>query len=132
MHTSYYGSPVLKNDRNEYYCVRLSNSVPKGFETDAKIYDAIPDWNTTVGPYKEGRINKDVYRSRYLKQLETNKGRIINAFNTLRKIAANRNQKMVFLCYERPGAFCHRHIFAEWLGQKTGEEITELGYATLF
>ena len=22
---------------------------------------------------------------------------------------------IVFLCFEKPGAFCHRNIFAEWL-----------------
>ena len=32
----------------------------------------------------------------------------------------------VMLCYEKPGAFCHRHIVAKWLNVYTGIEIVEL------
>ena len=30
-------------------------------------------------------------------------------------------------CYEKPGDFCHRHILAKWLTEKTGIDITEFG-----
>lgn len=32
----------------------------------------------------------------------------------------------ILLCYEKPGEFCHRHLVAQWLTEKTGEIITEL------
>ena len=34
-------------------------------------------------------------------------------------------QDIVLLCYEKPGRFCHRHILAEWIKEKTGEEVEE-------
>lgn len=30
-------------------------------------------------------------------------------------------------CYEKPSDFCHRHIVAQWLMEKTGVEVTEFG-----
>ena len=31
-------------------------------------------------------------------------------------------------CYEKPEDFCHRHILADWIKEKTGIEIEEFGY----
>lgn len=38
-------------------------------------------------------------------------------------------QDAALCCYEKPGDFCHRHILAKWLTEKTGIEITEFGEA---
>lgn len=32
---------------------------------------------------------------------------------------------IALMCYEKPGEFCHRHLFAEWLLEQTGWEIQE-------
>lgn len=34
----------------------------------------------------------------------------------------------ILLCFERPGAFCHRRLVAKWLEISLGVEIPELGY----
>ena len=39
---------------------------------------------------------------------------------------AENKEKVVFLCYESPEKFCHRHIVAKWLGEKTGVPIKEV------
>lgn len=31
-------------------------------------------------------------------------------------------------CYEKPEDFCHRHILADWIKEKTGIDIEEFGY----
>lgn len=36
-------------------------------------------------------------------------------------------QDIALCCFEKPGDFCHRHILAEWLSEKTGETIKEYG-----
>ncbi len=36
-------------------------------------------------------------------------------------------QDVALCCYEKPGDFCHRHILAKWLTEKTGIEIKEFG-----
>ncbi len=33
-------------------------------------------------------------------------------------------------CYEKPGDFCHRHIAAKWLTEKTGEHVEEFKVPT--
>lgn len=32
---------------------------------------------------------------------------------------------IALLCYEKPGDFCHRHLFADWVLNQTGWEIPE-------
>ena len=39
---------------------------------------------------------------------------------------AENKEKVVLLCYESPEKFCHRHIVAKWLGEKTGVLIKEV------
>lgn len=36
-------------------------------------------------------------------------------------------QDVALCCYEKPGDFCHRHILAKWLTEKTEIEIKEFG-----
>ena len=42
--------------------------------------------------------------------------------------AAGGGQDVALCCYEKPGDFCHRHILAEWIKEKTGVEVKEYGY----
>ncbi len=39
-----------------------------------------------------------------------------------------RGQDVALCCFEKPGDFCHRHILAKWLTERTGVEIIEHGY----
>ena len=32
----------------------------------------------------------------------------------------------ILLCHEKTGRFCHRHIFAQWWQERTGQKITEI------
>ena len=32
----------------------------------------------------------------------------------------------ILLCHEKTGRFCHRHIFAQWWQERTGQTITEI------
>ena len=34
-------------------------------------------------------------------------------------------QDVALLCYEKPGEFCHRRLFAQWMLEQTGLEIPE-------
>jgi len=49
--------------------------------------------------------------------------------NDLAIISHNEGVKdIALLCYEKPGDFCHRRLFADWLKEKTGYEVKEFGY----
>jgi hypothetical protein len=39
-----------------------------------------------------------------------------------------RGKDVALCCFESPDKFCHRHILAQWLMEKTGIEIVEFGY----
>ena len=36
-----------------------------------------------------------------------------------------KGKDVALLCYEKPGDFCHRHMFAEWFTKTTGIQIEE-------
>lgn len=113
-YTSYYGNRQLDPDR--HFLVRISNSAPAGFHVDHVINEAIPDWNTLVKPCKEGRLSEVDYTLKYKKQLS---GKMFNILMEIDDIKAKASGKdVVFLCYEKPSAFCHRHIFAQWLAEQ--------------
>ena len=41
--------------------------------------------------------------------------------------AISQGEDIALCCYEKPDAFCHRHILAKWLSDRTGVEIEEYG-----
>jgi uncharacterized protein YeaO (DUF488 family) len=42
-----------------------------------------------------------------------------------------KSDKIVLLCYEAPGKFCHRHIVAKWLNYYLGCKVEEVALAPL-
>lgn len=44
------------------------------------------------------------------------------------QIAKDLGENAVLFCWEKPGQFCHRRIFAEWIEKATGLVIPELGF----
>jgi uncharacterized protein (DUF488 family) len=37
----------------------------------------------------------------------------------------NEGKDIIFLCYEKSGDFCHRHILADWLEENMGVRVEE-------
>lgn len=119
--TSYYANPLMS--RSKQFLVRISNSVPDAFDDVEAWIHVIPDWHTIVAPYKSGMISRDEYERRYRSQLDSWKKSIIAELWRLTVRARGRN--LVLLCYEKPGAFCHRHILAAWLRENGGGGLVE-------
>lgn len=42
------------------------------------------------------------------------------------KVMADLEYEAVFLCWEKSGEFCHRHIVAEWLHDELGTIVVEI------
>lgn len=124
LYTSYYGNPHL--DPDKAFLVRISNSAPREFPLNFVLQEAIPSWETIVGPYKDGIITESDFIIRYRRQIESKMFIVLLALDTiLEQTKALALQDIVFLCYEKPGRFCHRRVFAEWLQEKTGETVEE-------
>ncbi len=122
MFTSYYGQRLL--EPGKYYLVQISNSRPKGVRVDAILQEAVPDWNTIVVPFKGGRLTEDEYISRYRRGLDLRREDIRQRIVAIKREAGER--EVVFLCYESPNRFCHRHIFATWLKDNFQIDVSEM------
>lgn len=118
--TSYFGNirklkqagviPIgISLGRNKYIpCEYLSYLAPKRYMLDDKWTD-----EEYIKMYREDVLSKvsiDVLRE------------------SIRRISEDWTKDVALLCYEKPGDFCHRHIFAEWMKEQTGYEIKEFGY----
>lgn len=122
--TSYFANPLL--NQNEVFLVRISNTAPSGFPIHYVLQEAIPTWETIVGPYKDGLLSETDYILRYRQLLDSQSFTIQLMIDTIKEQAQTLGlDKIVFLCYEKPGKFCHRHIFAQWLSEKLEEPVEE-------
>lgn len=120
IYTSYFAKAKYF-DRNKFILCQISNSAP--LELDGKLSVLIPDWDTIVSPKKEGLIDEDEYRKRYINQLNSTKDSVLNVIRLLKTF----NKSIILMCYESPDKFCHRHILADWYNTQTqdSELITE-------
>ncbi len=124
LYTSYYGNPYL--DQSKVFPVQVSNSAPEGFPIKYVLKEVIPSWKDIVEPYKENLLSEVEYTVKYKKMLDSQEFAIRIMMEEIKEKASTLGlQDIVLLCYEKPGRFCHRHILAEWIKEKAGEEVEE-------
>ena len=84
----------------------ISRGMPRG-----KQYKRY--WPLAPGPWFKS-VDEAEYRRRYFAQLD--------GFDPVDIIcdlyALTNQQRVILLCYEQPGQFCHRRLFAEWVNQQ--------------
>lgn len=83
---------------------------------------------TTLWRYKEGKIDEEQYTKEYLESLNTlNLQRIDKSFifQHVEKARSLGLNGIIYLCYEKNGDFCHRHIFADYVNSKNKLNIKE-------
>lgn len=71
-------------------------------------------------------LDHDIYRRRYRHRLHRNTPKVLAE---LADLQAGYDAPLVLLCHcdlSKPDARCHRTMLAEWITQKTGEEIREV------
>lgn len=77
-------------------------------------------------PYMLRQCSHEEYLRMYAEILSR-----LNANEFLNKIkVVSFGRDVALLCYEKPNDFCHRHLLADWLHEKTGVEIEEFGAVT--
>lgn len=119
IYTSYYSN--FRNFKG-FLRIGISRTIPSG-GADASLQAFSPD-SSTLWDYKKGLIDDEEYTRQFLRKLDGlyNSGRLEKI---VKKLEAQ-ERDIVLLCYERPGAFCHRRIVAEYLYEKFGIVINEL------
>lgn len=56
--------------------------------------------------YKAGKVSEGNYKTEYFHQLDQVKWK---------KVLGGLKENTILLCYEKPEAFCHRHLLSEYL-----------------
>lgn len=111
VYTSYVGRipALLKNGfRREEMTLIVRKRMPY---IDKRIRNcaALAPFASLLEGYKKGLIDEFSYRILYRDWLDLHID-AAGTIETIRKLGLK-----VFLCYETPNKFCHRHVFAEWL-----------------
>lgn len=110
-YTSYFGK-MNKIDRTKYVLASISRQKP--YFCDEKVLDCsfLGPWKELLDGYKSGKVSEEEYTRQYLDNLSLCWPAWSNWF------LANANRNIVFLCYEKPPKFCHRHLLADFLNEK--------------
>lgn len=109
---SYYGSRSIPEDA---FKVQISTSPGKGFTVDYDMRSTHPDYKRMVEPHKNGIITDAEYTARYQNEVLSKKDAILSELQKIRELAGERD--IYFLCYEKPGAFCHRYLLRDFFIQ---------------
>lgn len=121
IYTSYFGN--YKNIPQEYQCISIANSKPKGLNIPTWT-DVVPNWNN-VKEFKEQQITACEFIKRYISDLTYDSP--LKHFDYLEKYE-DKVEAVVLLCWEKSADFCHRTILADYL-QTIGFDVEE--YSTL-
>lgn len=96
--------------------VAISRSKPRGWT--GRVYEPlVPSWRL-VQEAKSGAIDEDEYTRRY-------RAEFLSKLDPAR-VYADLGEDAVLLCWERPGAFCHRRLVAGWFEEKLGVTVPEV------
>lgn len=119
-YTSYYGN--YRNIPKDYVCIGISRYCPDWMR-DPKFTNFSFTEDNLLAPEKDllddiksGRETEEGYKRRYVEHLLGNfgNGKMYPTFESfIKSLEENyefRYKAIVFMCYERPGEFCHRNI----------------------
>jgi len=107
IYTSYFGK-LNKLKELGLTPVSITAGQPKFFQ--GEHFDEVAPLRVLVHDYKSGLISESQYEKIYDMYLEYNKETILDI---VKEKYLDKN--VVFLCYEKTGTFCHRHLLARFL-----------------
>jgi uncharacterized protein YeaO (DUF488 family) len=117
-------------------CIGISRFFPKEFQT-TEIANFLYTPGTILAPsaellndIKSGKISNEEYTIRYYQELSQNIKKIgfssANEYfaRMISEFSSSEWEAIVFMCYEKPDEFCHRHLLAA-LMRKNGIDVQE-------
>lgn len=135
-YTSYYAN-YRKIPKN-FFCVGISRVCPDGFKDGGNFMfvegNVLAPSRDLLDDIKHGRIGEDEYKRRYVEGLLANfgenssYGEFADFFKRLEDRYSQEYDGIVFLCYESPENFCHRHILRHLMTRIYGIPCEEFGH----
>ena len=112
IYTSYFGN--YKNIPQEYQCISIANSKPRGLFIPT-WKEVMPKWSI-VKSLKANEISYELFEQMYLNQLlHTYQFNDKQSLEKLRNYLENMNADIVLLCWEKDAEHCHRLILVNFL-----------------
>lgn len=134
-YTSYYAN--FKNIPTDYMCVGISRTCPEGFNEYKNFLfvkdNVLAPEQELLDDYKSGRETEDGYKRRYVEHFLDQFGyyRKFKSFEDFIAAVEKEYEKdyeaIVFLCYEKPSDFCHRHILRDMMNKVFNIPCEEYG-----
>ena len=119
IYTGYYAK-LKQYKQNGLYPIAISGKVPD-FYTEAYWSDFAPRYEMFL-EWKAGRSDNSQYTVQYKEWLNSlDKQEIRDVIKELE----DEGKTIIFLCYEKSGEFCHRHVLADWLEENLGMRVEE-------
>lgn len=125
MYTGYFAK-IKTYEKAGLIPIAICGGIPKWYK--GLWYKKLaPKWSF-FNEWKNGTEHKgdnDYYIQHFNNEV-LDKLSVLQVIEDLQKIANTKNtDKIILLCYEKPGDFCHRHLVADWL-TKNGLKTIEL------
>ena len=113
MRTSYFANRKAAGDPN---AIAISRGVPRWFK--GRIYDPLRQPWKRVEAAKSGKVTNEEYERRY-------RAEVLGGLDPA-VVQRELGDDVILLCWERPGAACHRRTVARWLEEALGIEVGEM------
>lgn len=118
-----YFAKVKKYEDSGYLVVSIARTSPK-FYNGLFSYHLAPT-SKLLWAYKNGEVDEDEYTRQYMDYLDEEL--VVDEVSRYMKLAETQGKcGVVFVCWERADAFCHRHLLAKYLNHVMNLDVTEL------
>lgn len=117
IYTSYFGA--LKRLDKDIVPISICAKAPDWY-TGLQYKKVAPSWAI----FNEWKLSKDnkKYTEHFISEILQNLN-IEDVLADLHIMAEGKD--IALICYEIPDAFCHRHLVANWINEKTSMEVVE-------
>ena len=139
LYTSYYAN--IKNIPANYLMVGISQFCPEWLKDNAPDNflfmrgNFLAPTKELLNDIKSGNIDQFEYRKRYEEQFDEffknasyQYKTVDQWYQAMDEEFSDKYQAIVFLCYEKPSDFCHRHILRDILNHKHHIRIEEFAH----
>ena len=113
-----YFAYIKKYKKLGYTTISIARWVPKWY--DGERYPELAPSNFLLSKYKNNLITEEDFKIEYIKGL--NRNVVENFINSI----SEKYDRVILLCYEKCGDFCHRHILADYIKQEFNIDVEEL------